>query len=98
MPYIVAFKEPSVTIVLEGQLNMDQKKQFLQAFKQFGETIVGKAIDGQEIIIPLNRNVNIAYIKAITQQQYENMKTKHENASKILRPSMVIPSNKIKRN
>jgi len=94
MPYIVAFKEPSVTIVLEGSLSMNEK---LNLQKKLGETIEAKAIDGQTIIIPLSRDINIAYIKAITRQQYEEMKAKHDGSTRILRPMPIIPKNKIRK-
>jgi len=95
MPFILVLKEPSVTIVMQGDLN-ENEKNYLR--EHLGEMIEGKAIDGQDILVPVDKGKSIAYIKAISKEQYEEMVAKKKESSRILRPAMIIPGGKVRKN
>lgn len=70
MPILYFLKDPPLTLASEGQLDEGTIKKLLKSTPM----IRGKAGDGGPLLITINQDVNIAYIKEITQENLDKMR------------------------
>ncbi len=70
MPILYFLKDPPLTLASEGTLDESTIKELLKTTPM----IRGKAGDGGPLLITINQDVNIAYIKEITDENLEKMR------------------------
>jgi len=93
MPILIYLKNPDVAIGIKTGFPFHEIEGFLEAKTLEAETIAGK-----NIIIPID---NIAYIQEITDEdvkKHEEEIKRRQEASRIAKPTMVIPNLKKRRN
>jgi len=74
MPIIICLKEPGVNLVLEGDIKDSASKEYDELFPN----LMVKDQDGHNVVIPLSRELNIAFIKEVTQEEIDEQKEKAE--------------------
>ena len=94
MPILYFLKDPPLTLASEGTLDEKTIKKLLKSTPM----IRGKAGDGGPLLITINQDVNIAYIKEITQENLEKMREEAKDMVKGSRiqttPGMAFPGKK----
>jgi len=98
MPILIRLKDPSITLVLAGDIKDESSKEYDTMFPN----LMVKNQDGQNMVIPLAIDCNIAYIKEVTQEEIDKQKKEAERRRKeaeaqggggrIAKPSMLFPS------
>lgn len=106
MPVLYFLKNPRSTLALKGQLDRRAVKEIS---KSLGPVIVGLAADNKQILIPTKEDCNLAYIKEISQKEFddaqEELKKQQEEKkgtteNRIVRPEFrknILPGGKKKR-
>jgi len=85
MPIIIVLKTPAVTLAANGKID---KRYIRKVSHKLGSFIVEQAVDNMTMLISTRQDSNIAYIKEITEEQYQEMKEKRQqiDSSRIVRP------------
>jgi len=82
MPILYFLKDPPLTLASTGKLDEATIKKLLKSTPM----IRGQAGDGGPLLITINQDVNIAYIKEITE---ENLKAMREEAKDMAKGSRI---------
>jgi len=92
MPIIICLKEPPINLIVDGDIKEESEKQWDEIFHN--QILMVKRQGGLNLVIPLLRECNIAFMQEVTQEeideQRESAKNKQEG-SVITRPQFVIP-------
>jgi len=78
MPIIICLKEPPINLVLEGDIKDSAEKEYDELFPN----MMVKDQDGRNMVIPLSRELNIAFIKEVTQEEIDEQKELAEKRRK----------------
>ena len=104
MPIIVCLKEPGINLVCKGEIK-DDEKTAAEYDALFPNPMVQDQ-DGQNMVIPLSVDCNIAFIKEVTQAELDKRKAEAEKRKKLaeaqgggggsplIKPEMLFPSNR----
>jgi len=95
MPIIVCLKEPGINLVCAGEIKDESSQQYDALFPN----LMVKDQEGHNIVIPLSRDSNIAFIKEVTQEEMDKRQKEAEERRKkaadgggvITKPQFVIP-------
>lgn len=99
MPIIVCLKEPPMNLILAGDIKDESSAEYDALFPN----LMIKNLDGQNVVIPLSRDCNIAFMKAATKKEVEEIletaKKRREQGqgSSLLQPQMLIPRDRGRR-
>ena len=85
MPILYFLKDPPLTLAATGKLDEATVKQLLKSTPM----IRAQAGDGGPLLITINQDVNIAYIKEITEENLEKMR---EEAKDMVKGSRIQPT------
>ncbi len=92
MPILICLKEPPINLIVEGDIKDDSEKEWDEMFHN--QILMVKRQGGMNMVIPLFKECNIAFMQEVTQEeideQRESAKNKREG-SMITRPQFVIP-------
>jgi len=92
MPIIICLKEPPINLIVDGDIKEESEKQWDEIFHN--QILMVKRQGGLNLVIPLLKECNIAFMQEVTQEeideQRESAKNKQEG-SVITRPQFVIP-------
>ena len=92
MPILICLKEPSINLIVEGDIKDDSEKEWDEIFHN--QILMVKRQQGLNMVIPLLKECNIAFMQEVTQEeideQRESAKNKQEG-SMITKPQFVIP-------
>ncbi len=96
MPLIIYFRQPNVSIVVDGTLDASTVKRLKS---QLGNFLEFKSVEGSNrIVIPTSNETNILYVSSMTDEEFQKLKEQREaqraRAPIIERPQMIIPTNK----
>ena len=80
MPLLIVLKEPSMTLIVEGEIK-DKDEEYWDGVFSNGCLIV-KSKTGQNIVVPLWKESNITFIKEVTEEQIEEQRKKTEETEK----------------
>lgn len=69
MPIIISLKEPSMNLMLAGDINDETEKEYDALFPN----LMVKNLDGQNIVLPLSKDCNIAFIKEATMEEVKKI-------------------------
>lgn len=90
MPILYFLKDPPLTLAAMGKLDEATIKKLLKSTPM----VRGQAGDGRPLLICISQDVNIAYIKEITDENLEKMKEEAKKAaegSRIQAPGFTFP-------
>ena len=92
MPILICLKEPPINLIVEGDIKDDSIKQWDEMFQN--QILMTKRPGGLNMIVPLLKECNIAFMQEVTQgeidEQREAAKNKQQGPA-ITRPQFVIP-------
>lgn len=96
MPIIICIKEPLMHLLLAGDIK--DTPQVSQEYDALFPNLMVKNLTGQNVVIPLPRDCNIAFIKEATDKEIEKMKEEAkkrreagQGGSIIQDPTMLFP-------
>lgn len=78
MPIIICLKEPSINLILAGDIKDESSKEYDALFPN----LMVKDQDGHNVVIPLARDCSIAFIKEVTQEDIDKQKAETEKRRK----------------
>ena len=97
MPIVIVLKDPQINLICEGDIKDDAAKQYDEMFPN----LMVKDQEGNNIVIPLSMDCNIAFIKATTQEAIDKRKKEAEERQNqgpggrgpglITKPEMLFP-------
>lgn len=93
MPIIICLKEPQMNMMLAGDIKDEASAEYDALFPN----LMVKNLDGQNVIIPLSRDCNIAFMKEATKKEVEKIladaKKRREQGqrSSLVQPSVLFP-------
>jgi len=92
MPLLICLKEPPVNLIVEGDIKDDSIKEWDEIFHN--QILMIKRQGGLNMIIPLLRECNIAFLQEVTQEEIDEQREAAKNKQQgttITRPQFVIP-------
>jgi len=92
MPLLICLKEPPINLIVEGNIKDDSEKQWDEIFHN--QMLLVKRVGGMNMVIPLLRECNIAFMQEVTQEEIDEQREAAKNkqqGSAISRPQFVIP-------
>ncbi len=92
MPLLICLKEPPINLIVEGNIKDDSEKQWDEIFHN--QILMVKRQGGLNMVIPLLRECNIAFLQEVTREEIEEQREAAKNkqqGSSIARPNFVIP-------
>lgn len=96
MPIYIALKEPKINLIVAGDIS-DKDEDFYDRLFNHG-VIMQKDRDGNNMIIPIWTESNIAFMKAVseaevkkTEKEIADMKKGGTGTSRITQPGMTFP-------
>lgn len=78
MPLVMCLKEPSINLILEGEIKDEASAEYDKLFPN----IMIKDQDGNNVVVALSVDCNIAFIKEVTQAEIDEQKKKMEERQK----------------
>lgn len=93
MPILIWMKEPPIKLIIEGEIKDDSEKRWDEIFNN--QMLMAKNKDGRNVIVPLLRECNIAFLQEVTQEEVDEQRKKAEEQRQgpaITRPQFVFPS------
>lgn len=93
MPIIICLKEPPINLIVDGNIKDESEKQWDEIFHN--QILMVKRQGGLNLVIPLLKECNIAFMQEVTQEEIDEQKeaTKEkQQGSVISRPQFVIPN------
>lgn len=75
MPILVYFKEPAISLVLDGELN----EETIKTLEELGPILIMQDPDGAPQVLFPRSDLDITYMKEITVDEWENMKARNED-------------------
>ena len=98
MPILICLKEPPINLIVEGDIKDDSEKEWDKMFHN--QILMVKRQAGLNMVIPLLKECNIAFIQEVTQEEIDEQRKATKNkqqGSVISRPQFVIPHGEEKR-
>ena len=103
MPIIICLKEPGINLVCKGEIKDDDATA--KEYDALFPNLMVQDQDGQNMVIPLSVDCNIAFIKGVTQAEIDKRRAEAEKRKKLLeaqggggrgglitKPEMLFPS------
>jgi len=92
MPILICLKEPPINLIVDGEIKDESEKQWDEIFHN--QILMVKRQEGLNMIIPLLRECNVAFMQEVTQEEIDEQREAAKNkgqGSTITRPPFVIP-------
>ena len=92
MPLLICLKEPPINLIVDGDIKDESEKQWDEIFHN--QTLMVKRAGGMNMVIPLLRECNIAFLQEVTQEEIDEQREAAKNrqqGSKISKPQFVFP-------
>ena len=92
MPLLICLKEPPINLIVEGDIKDDSEKEWDEIFHN--QILMVKRQEGLNMVIPLLRECNIAFMQEVTQEEIDEQREATKNkrqGSVIAKPGFVIP-------
>lgn len=98
MPILICLKEPTINLIVEGEIKDESEKEWDKIFRE-GVLLVKKT-NGRNLLVPIWRESNIAFMQEVTEEDIEKRKEEFEKQRKgtvIERPQCLFPGGRSKR-
>lgn len=98
MPILICLKEPTINLIVEGEIKDESEKEWDKIFRE-GVLLVKKK-NGRNLLVPIWRESNIAFMQEVTEEDIEKGKEEFEKRQKgsvIERPSYSFPGGRLRR-
>ena len=98
MPILVCLKEPPINLIVEGEIKDESENEWDRIFRE-GVLLVKKK-NGRNLLVPIWRESNIAFMQEVTEEDIEKGKEefeKRQHGSKIEKPQFLFPGGRSKR-
>jgi len=92
MPIIICLKEPPINLIVDGDIKDESEKQWDEIFHN--QILMVKRQGGLNLVIPLLRECNIAFMQEVTQEEIDEQREaaiEKQQGSVISRPQFIIP-------
>ena len=92
MPLLICLKEPPINLIVEGNIKDESEKQWDEMFHN--QILMVKRQGGLNIVIPLLKECNIAFMQEVTQEEIDAQReaTKNKQQGSVIdRPQFVFP-------
>jgi len=92
MPILICLKEPPINLIVEGDIKDDSEKEWDEMFNN--QILMVKRKGGLNMVIPLLKECNIAFMHEVTQEEIDEQREVTKNkqqGSVITKPQFVIP-------
>jgi len=92
MPILICLKEPPINLIVDGNIKDESEKEWDEIFHN--QILMVKRQEGLNMVIPLLRECNIAFMQEVTQEEIDEQRESAKNkqqGSVITRPQFVIP-------
>jgi len=98
MPILICLKEPTINLIVDGEIKDESEKEWDKIFRE-GVLLVKKT-NGRNLLVPIWRESNIAFMQEVTEEDIEKGKEEFEKRQKgsvIERPPYLFPGGRSKR-
>lgn len=95
MPILICLKEPGINLIIAGDIKDESEKEWDEIFHN--QILMVKRQDGLNMVIPLLRECNIAFMQEVTQEEIDAQREAAKNRqqdSVIDRPQFLFPGGK----
>ncbi len=75
MPIVMCLKEPNINLILDGEIKDDASAEYDKLFPN----LMVKDQDGNNLVVALSVDCNIAFIKEVSQEEIDEQKKKMED-------------------
>lgn len=92
MPILICLKEPPINVIVEGDIKDDSEKEWDEMFHN--QILMVKRQGGLNMVIPLLKECNIAFMQEVTQEEIDEQREATKNkqqGSVISKPEFIIP-------
>ena len=92
MPILICLKEPPINLIVDGNIKDESEKQWDEIFHN--QILMVKRAGGLNMVIPLLKECNIAFMQEVTQEEIDEQREASQNkqqGSVITKPQFVIP-------
>ena len=92
MPQLIVLKEPSLNLIVEGEIK-DKDEEYWDKIFDNGVLLV-KGRSGKNVVIPIWKESSIAFIQEVTKEQIEEQEKKAKERgeeSQIVTPQYAFP-------
>lgn len=92
MPILICLKEPPINLIVEGNIKDESEKEWDEMFHN--QILMVKRPGGLNMVIPLLKECNIAFMHEVTQEEIDGQREAAKNkqqGSVITKPQFVIP-------
>lgn len=92
MPILICLKNPSINLIVEGEIKDDSEKSWDEIFHN--QVLMTKTLQGHNVLVPLLQECNIAFMQEVTQEEVDKQKEeaeKRKQGSTITKPQFIFP-------
>lgn len=101
MYILISLKEPAIQLIIKGEIKNEKPEDSAEWDRIFHEQVLQlESPNGNIVLVPLLKDYNIAFMQNMTDEEFEEMKKRKEEAarrgerSSLVSPQFTFPSGK----